>query len=102
MKLTDGVDRTDPVLVKHGNDLYVFLDEDNYTKITSQFQSTYYGIERLEVSDGYYVTRQDIENIVTAMNAINNQSGMDAMSKYNALREDQGYLSILSQSWQQF
>jgi hypothetical protein len=35
------------------------------------------------------------------MNNINNQSGMDALSKYNAMREDQSYLNILSQSWQQ-
>jgi Ca2+-binding RTX toxin-like protein len=102
LKLTDGAERTDPVLVKQGNDLYVFLNDENYTKITSQFQNANYGIERLEVSDGYYITRQDIENIVTYMNSINNDKGMDAMTKYSVMREDQSYISILSQSWQQF
>jgi Ca2+-binding RTX toxin-like protein len=102
LKLTDGAERTDPVLVKQGSDLYVFLDETNYMKVNHQFQNANYGIERLEVSDGYYITRQDIENIVTYMNSINNDKGMDAMTKYSAMREDQSYISILSQSWQQF
>jgi Ca2+-binding RTX toxin-like protein len=101
LKLIDG-ERTDPVLVKQGNDLYVFLDNDNYTRIVDQFRNANYGIERLEVTDGYYVTRQDIENIVNYMSSINNDKGMDAMSKFTAMREDQSYINILSQSWQQF
>jgi Ca2+-binding RTX toxin-like protein len=99
--LTDGITRTEPVLVKQNNDLYVFIDANNYTKITSEFQETNYGIEKLVVSDGYYITRQDIEVIINTMSAINNDSGMDVMQKYNAMMADQQYHNILAQSWQQ-
>jgi hypothetical protein len=101
LKLTDGIGRGEPVVVKQNDDLYLFLDDLNYTRITNQFQCTNYGIERLEVSDGYYITRSDIETIVDTMSAINNDAGMDALQKYNAMRGDQAYINILAQSWHQ-
>jgi hypothetical protein len=101
LKLTDGIGRGEPVVVKQNDDLYLFLDDSNYTRVTNQFRSAGCGIERLEVSDGYYITRSDIENIVDAMSAINNDAGMDALQKYNAMRGDQAYINILAQSWHQ-
>jgi len=70
-------------------------------KIANEFQQTNYGIERLEVADGHYITRADIQTIVDTMSAINNDSGMDVMQKYNAMMADQQYQNILAQSWQQ-
>ena len=90
-----------PVIVKDGNDLYVFIDTNNYMKIASEFQATNYGIERLEVSDGHYITRTDIQTIVDTMSAINNNSGMDVMQKYTAMMSDQQYQNILATSWHQ-
>ncbi len=101
LKLADGITTTEPVLVKQNNDLYVFIDSNNYMKIVSEFQKTNYGIERLEVTDGYYITRTDIQTIVDTMSAINNNSGMDVMQKYNAMMNDQQYQNILAQSWHQ-
>jgi hypothetical protein len=69
-------------------------------KITGEFQATNYGIERLEVTDGNYITRQDIQTIVDTMSSINNDSGMDLMQKYTAMMNDQQYQNILAQSWQ--
>jgi len=100
-KMIDGISTTEPVIVKQNNDLYLFVDADNYMKVTGQFQSANYGVERLEVTDGHYITRQDIDNIVNTMSAINNDAGMDAIQKYNAMRNDQTYINVLSQSWQQ-
>jgi Ca2+-binding RTX toxin-like protein len=99
--LADGIATAEPVIVKQDNDLYVFLDESNYVKVISQFTDTTYGIERLEVSDGQYITRQDIEGIVDIMNTINNDAGMDVMQKYNAMMADQAYISTLAQTWRQ-
>ncbi|MBN1471388.1 MAG: hypothetical protein JW925_06390, partial [Syntrophaceae bacterium] len=79
---------------------YVFTDANNYVKIASEFQATNYGIERLEVSDGHYITRNDIQTIVDTMSAINN-SGMDVIQKYNAMMESEQYQNILAASWQQ-
>lgn len=100
LKLIGGITTTEPVLVKQDNDLYVFIDSDNYMKIVGEFQQTNYGIERLEVSDGHYITRQDIDNIVNTMSTINKDPGMDVMQKYNAMMADQQYQNILAQSWQ--
>ncbi|PKN17064.1 MAG: hypothetical protein CVU71_17365, partial [Deltaproteobacteria bacterium HGW-Deltaproteobacteria-6] len=100
LKMTDGISSTEPVIVKQDGDLYIFVDTGNYVKIASQFSSNNYGIERLEVSDGHYVTRQDIEIIVNTMSEINN-SGMDVMQKFNAMMADHSYISTLAQTWQQ-
>jgi Ca2+-binding RTX toxin-like protein len=99
LKLTDGITSTEPVIVKQNGDLYIFVDGSNYVKIASQFASSNYGIERLEVTDGQYITRQDIEAIVNTMSSINNDSGMDVMQKYNAMINDQQYLNVLAESW---
>ncbi len=99
LKLTEAT-TTEPVIVKQGNDLYVFTDANNYVKIASEFQATNYGIERLEVSDGHYITRDDIQTIVDTMSAIND-SGMDVLQKYNAMMESEQYQNILAASWQQ-
>ncbi|MBU1711919.1 MAG: hypothetical protein KKD47_02330, partial [Proteobacteria bacterium] len=101
VKMTDGISAVEPVIVKQNNDLYLFVDANNYVKVASQFQNENYGIERLEVSDGYYITRQDIDNIVSTMIAINNDPGMDIIQKYNAMMNDQTYTSVLAQSWHQ-
>jgi Ca2+-binding RTX toxin-like protein len=101
VKMTDGISETEPVIVKQNNDLYLFIDSNNYMRVTNQFYQPDYGVERLEVTDGYYITRSDIENIVNTMNAINNDPGMDVIQKYNAMRVDQTYINTLAQSWHQ-
>lgn len=59
-----------------------------------------YGVERLEVSGGYYMTRSDIEDLVDTMGDINNNPGMDVFEKYDAMLVDQVYAGTLAQSWQ--
>jgi Ca2+-binding RTX toxin-like protein len=100
LNLTDA-STTEPILVKQGNDLYVFIDANDYMKIAGEFQATNYGVERLEVSDGHYITRADIQTIVDTMSSINNNSGMDVMQKYTAMMNDQQYQNILAASWHQ-
>jgi len=101
VKMTDGISGTEPVIVRANNDLYLFIDANNYLKVASQFQSTNYGIERLEVTDGCYITRQDIETIVNTMSVINGNAGMDIIQKFNAMQQDQTYIGALAQSWRQ-
>jgi len=96
--------KEEPVIVRQYNDLYLFVDAGNYIKVDDQLESNNpnnEGIERLEVSDGYYITRSDIMNIVNAMSAINNDPGMDVLQKYSAMRNDPAYIDILAQSWNQ-
>ena len=35
------------------------------------------------------------------MSSINNDAGMDVMTKYNAMMADQSYISTLAQTWKQ-
>jgi Ca2+-binding RTX toxin-like protein len=101
VKMTDGIAATEPVIVKHNNDLYLFVDSSNYIRMTNQFYQPNYGMERLEVSDGCYITRQDINNIINTMITINSDPGMDVIQKFNAMRNDQLYINTLAQSWHQ-
>jgi len=100
LRLTEVIGKGAPVLVKQNNDLYLFLDESNYVRIENQFQNKDYGVERLEVSGGYYMTRSDIEDLVDTMGDIKNNPGMDVFEKYDAMLVDQVYASALAQSWQ--
>jgi Ca2+-binding RTX toxin-like protein len=103
VKMTD-VSKEEPVIVRQDSDLYLFVDADNYIIVTNQLNPDNPngdGIERLEVSDGYYITRSQIVNIIDAMSAINNDSGMDVIQKYNAMRNDTSYIDILARSWNQ-
>jgi Ca2+-binding RTX toxin-like protein len=93
--------KTDPVLVKQGGDLYVMFNGNNCIDIQNQFSNYNDGIEKLQVSDGHYITRADIELIINAMSSINNASGMDIMQKFNAMNENAQYWNLLAVSWKQ-
>ncbi|MDY0188323.1 MAG: calcium-binding protein, partial [Syntrophus sp. (in: bacteria)] len=100
VRLTGGIGRNDPVIVKQSDDLYLFLDESNYVVIENQFLNGDYGVERVEIADGYYLERPDLENIVNTMSAINSDPGLDALQKYNAMQVDLTYIDTMAQSWQ--
>ncbi|MBU2590868.1 MAG: hypothetical protein KKC21_02470, partial [Nitrospinae bacterium] len=89
------------VFMKEGNDLLIFSNINDFVRVSSEFTSTYYGIERLEVSDGKYVTRQDIENIVNSIAETNVTTGVDFVQQYNNLLNNQTYIASLTQSWHQ-
>jgi len=71
------------------------------SELGSSIRQFHDGTNRLNVSDGHYITRADIESIVNTMSSINNDAGMDVMTKYNAMMADQSYISTLSQTWKQ-
>jgi Ca2+-binding RTX toxin-like protein len=100
VKLGEGIDKQGLVMFRDGQDLLVFTDDDDYIRVSRQFQANY-GIERLEVTDGCYITRQDMEKIVNAMIDFNSTQGMDIVQKYNTLRNDQAYQTTLAQTWHQ-
>ncbi|HOD34350.1 MAG TPA: hypothetical protein PLR20_01900, partial [Syntrophales bacterium] len=100
VRLGEGIDKQAVVMFRDGQDLLIFTDDDDYIRISRQFQANY-GIERLEVTDGCYITRQDMENIVNAMIDFNSTQGMDIVQKYNTLRNDQIYQAVLAQTWHQ-
>jgi Ca2+-binding RTX toxin-like protein/pimeloyl-ACP methyl ester carboxylesterase len=100
VKLGEGIDKQGLVMFRDGLDLLIFTEDDDYIRVSRQFQANY-GIERLEVTDGCYITKQDMENIVNAMIDFNSTQGMDIIQKYNTLRNDQAYQTTLAQTWHQ-
>ncbi len=105
----DGIDKDSVEFLKDGSDLVIkvkgtddslrikyWFSWDSYSKFQFKFSD---GIERIQVKDGYYITRWDIENIVNAMIDFNSDKGMDYMQKYNELINNQQYMTLLSGSW---
>ncbi len=98
VKLESGIDKQGIVMFREGLDLLIFTDDDDYIRVSRQFQANN-GIERLEVTDGCYITKQDMENIVNAMMDFNSTQGMDIIQKYHTLRNDPAYQTLLAQTW---
>lgn len=69
--------------------------------IKAQCQRQKNQFERLAVTDGRYVNRQDIENIVNIMNTINGNAGIDSIKNFNAMMAEQTYNAILTNTWRQ-
>ncbi len=51
VRMTDGIAQSEPVIVKQNSDPYLFIDANNYMKVTGEFSQANDGIERLEVSE---------------------------------------------------
>ncbi len=90
------------VLFKDGDALVIGYSKNDFVKVINQFKEdeNNEGIERIQVKDGHYITRWDIENIVNAMIDFNFDNGMDYTQKYNELINNQQYMSLIIQSWQ--
>ncbi len=90
-----------PVLVKDNNNLYIFIDANNYVTVNSQFLASTNGIEKLQITDGSYLTRTDMDTIINAMSDITNNAGLDLMDKFAAMSNSNDYAAVLAQSWHQ-
>jgi len=102
LKLIEGIGKTDLVIVRQNNDLYIFLDSNNYLRITDQFRSggsDYYGIDRVTLADGSCLTRQDLDIITDTMSSINNDPVLNVVQKYDVMRANVTYANALAASW---
>jgi Ca2+-binding RTX toxin-like protein len=101
IQLDEGITKDGIVFFKDNNDLIIGYSNNDFVKVLYQFKGKNYGIEKIEVKDGYYITRLDIENIVNAMIDFTNDKGMSYTEMYNNLLNNQNYTILLSQSWKQ-
>jgi Ca2+-binding RTX toxin-like protein len=92
-------DKENIVFFRDNNDLIIGYSNNDFVKVLDQFKDENSGIERIEVKDGYYITRWDIENIVNAMIDFTNDKGMSYAEIYNNLLNNQNFNMLLSQSW---
>ena len=110
----DGIARNEVVFSRRNNDLLVLTSEgdsilckynllESYTYTstqTSTFTDTSPGIDRVETSDGYFISRADILNIVNAMVAYNISDTMTMSAQYAGFMNDPNYQVLLAQGWQ--
>jgi|GEM_PF-1166498 len=110
----DGIARSEVVFSRRNNDLlvltsagdsilckYNLLESYTYTSTqTSTFTDTSPGIDRVETSDGYFISRADILNIVNAMVAYNISDTMTMSAQHSSFRNDPNYQALLAQGWQ--
>jgi Ca2+-binding RTX toxin-like protein len=111
----DGLTRNEIVFSRNGDDLLVLTSANDsilckynllasYQYSSSQtgtFTDTSPGIERVETSDGYFITRADIVNIVNAMVAYNISDSMTTSAQYTNFMGNADYQAMLAQGWQQ-
>ena len=111
----DGITKNEIVFSRNGDDLLVLTSANDsiqckYNLLASyQYSSTQTGtftdaspgIERVETSDGYYITRADIINIVNAMVAYNISDSMTTSAQYTNFMGNTNYQAMLAQGWQQ-
>ena len=76
-------------------------DNSDYAKLTAQINTLKSSTECMNVSDGCYVSRLDIENIVNILNTINSNAGIDAMKDFNAMLAENNIANTLVQTWRQ-
>ncbi len=101
-KLFFDIDKEKVVIFKDGDDLVVGYSENDFVRVINQFKGETYdeGIEKIQVKDGFYITRWDVENIINAMIDFNSNNEIDYTQKYNELINNQQYMSLIIQSWQ--
>jgi len=110
----DGIARSEVVFSRRNNDLLVLTSAgdsilckynllESYTYSSTQtgtFTDANPGIERVETSDGYFISRADILNIVNAMVAYNISDTMTMGAQYASFMNDPNYQALLAQGWQ--
>lgn len=111
----DGFTKGEIVFSRSGDDLLVLTSANDsiqckynllasyqYTSTqTGTFTDASPGIERVETSDGYFITRADIINIVNAMVAYNISDSMTTSAQYTNFMGNTNYQAMLAQGWHQ-
>jgi len=110
----DGFARSEVVFSRRNNDLlvltsasdsilckYNLLESYQYSSTqTGTFTDESPGVDRVETSDGYFISRADILNIVNAMVAYNISDTMTMGAQYASFMNDPNYQALLAQGWQ--
>ncbi|WP_297058110.1 calcium-binding protein, partial [Thermosulfurimonas sp.] len=96
--LGEGVKRNEVVFFRRGNDLVLMYGEGDYVEIKDQFAGG--GVERIELEDGAYLSRDLISEIVEMVNELRDDGVTDLGQKYRELIRNQGLIGILVESWE--
>jgi len=98
VKFGEGVAKEDiSFYMKYGN-LYLQYNDNDTVKINNQDDNDT-KIEKLELSDGSFLTNDDINLVVQQLNAYASDKGMWSYNN-DKIRNDQEMMSIVSSAWQ--
>ena len=95
--LGEGVKRNEVVFFRRGEDLVLMYGKEDYVEIRDQFAGG--GVERIELEDGAYLSRETISEIVETVNELRDDGVTDLGRKYRELIGDQGLMEIIVGSW---
>ena len=79
-----------------GDDLYIVYGERDDIKVNSQ--NSKHNIERVELSDGSYLTNDDINRIIQSVNSYISEKGLDIRSDYDIRKYDE-LMQIATNAW---
>jgi Ca2+-binding RTX toxin-like protein len=84
-------------LFQSGQDLIIGYGSSDTINVTSQFQSDY-GVEKLELANGLYLTTADINQVIQDINAFATSHGI-SLTNINDVKNNQDLMTIISNSW---
>jgi Ca2+-binding RTX toxin-like protein len=93
----EGIDKDDIYFRYSSNNLRISYSDDDLVSIYNQKNSNY-SIEKVELSDGSYLSNNDIENIIQQMNAYAQNNGID-MTNTQDVRNNENLMAIVNNSW---
>ncbi|MBN2429777.1 MAG: FrpA/C, partial [Deltaproteobacteria bacterium] len=98
---SEGLTSTDIGLFKNGNDLVLGIAGSSDTlTVENWFQSENYQVENVELTDGYYLTDTDINQLIQQMSAYAVDQGI-AFNNINDVYNNQDLMTMVANSWHQ-
>jgi Ca2+-binding RTX toxin-like protein len=97
IKFKDDILKEDISFIYDGNNLKISYSDNDEILIINQKNSNY-AIEKVELSNGNYLSNNDIANIIQQMNTYAQNNGID-MTNTQAVRNNENLMAIIHNSW---
>lgn len=95
---SNSVKKEDVLFFKKGDDLFIHYGKMDSIKVDSQF-STSSKIEKVELSNGNYLTNSDIEVLIQNMTSFANNNGIDITNRREVTNNSE-LINLVSNAWQ--
>jgi len=99
ISFTQDVSKEDISFIISGTDLLIQYSNEDTIKVANTYNHTTAPIERLELSDGSYLTNDTINRIIQEINAYATDKGMTNITN-DTIKSNQDLMQIVSSGWQ--
>ena len=99
ISFTQDVSKEDISFMLSGTDLLIQYSNEDTIKVANTYNHTTAPIERLELSDGSYLTNDTINRIIQEINAYATDKGMTNLTN-DTIKSNQDLMQIVSSGWQ--